>query len=236
MNKEEKIVHEYLKSKGFKLIKPEPDGNVPPDFSINGKIAVEVRRLNENYFVDGKAIGHYEEYHKLWDFMTHFLSDYKNENLQTSYGLSFGYERPIPKFAELKKILKTELDSFIKHPFSNEIIEITPSLTIRLYPKQTGGNNSIHLAASHDDNGGGAVLQIYISNIKYCIEEKANKIEEFRNNYSEWWLILVDRLIYTTTISNDIERIKKLIILPGVWKKLIILNPEANKPILTLSN
>ena len=27
----------------------EPDGNVPPDFAIDGSIAVEVRRLNQNY-------------------------------------------------------------------------------------------------------------------------------------------------------------------------------------------
>lgn len=236
MNIDEEIAYEYLKSKGFKSITPEPDGNVTPDFSIHGKIAIEVRRLNENYFTDGKAIGHYEEYIKLWEFMTHFLSKYKNENLQKGYWISFGYERPIPEFAELKKALKTNLDKIIKNPISNEANKIMPSFTIRLYPKQTSESNSLQLAASHDDNGGGAVLQIYFSNIKHCIEEKANKIEKYRNKYSEWWLILVDRIIYRTAESKDMERIKNSIKLPRIWKKLVILNPETKKSILTLSN
>jgi len=30
----------------------EPDGNTPPDFLVNGTIAVEVRRLNQNEIIE----------------------------------------------------------------------------------------------------------------------------------------------------------------------------------------
>jgi hypothetical protein len=50
MNSKEKIAQNYLVSLGFKDIVFEPDGNIPPDFAVEGKIAVEVRRLNQNYF------------------------------------------------------------------------------------------------------------------------------------------------------------------------------------------
>ena len=48
MDVTERQVFEYLSSKGFKNIAYEPDGNVPPDFLVDGRIAVEVRRLNEH--------------------------------------------------------------------------------------------------------------------------------------------------------------------------------------------
>ena len=40
---------EYLTYLGVKDIVFEPDGNVSPDFVVNGKIAIEVRRLNQHY-------------------------------------------------------------------------------------------------------------------------------------------------------------------------------------------
>ncbi len=234
MNTEEKTVYEYLKSEGFKLIQPEPDGKVPPDFSIDNNIAIEVRRLNENYFVGSKPIGYREEFYKIWDLLSHFLDDYKNPNLTTSYWLSYGFERPIPDFSNLKKNLKISLDCFINNPIHNDEIQVTPSFTIRLYPKQTEEKHSIVVASSHDDNGGGAVTQIYISNINYCIKEKTLKIDAFKSKYSEWWLILVDTLVYRV-LSNAMEHVKTNIELSDVWDKLIILDPESKKPTLVIS-
>ena len=48
MDESEKLANEYLASLGFKNVIFEPDGNVPPDFLANGRIAFEVRRLNQN--------------------------------------------------------------------------------------------------------------------------------------------------------------------------------------------
>jgi hypothetical protein len=48
MNESEKSVYEYLTSQGLGTVVYEPDGNVPPDFLVDGRIAVEVRRLNQN--------------------------------------------------------------------------------------------------------------------------------------------------------------------------------------------
>ena len=48
MDSSERIVLEYLFYRGFKSVVYEPDGNVPPDFLVNGRIAVEVRRLNQH--------------------------------------------------------------------------------------------------------------------------------------------------------------------------------------------
>ena len=49
MDESERIASEYLATLGFNDIQYEPDGNVPPDFVLNKTIAVEVRRLNQNF-------------------------------------------------------------------------------------------------------------------------------------------------------------------------------------------
>ena len=48
----ERLVQPYLESLNLGRIEHHPLGDVTPDFSIDGRIAVEVRRLNQN-FVDG---------------------------------------------------------------------------------------------------------------------------------------------------------------------------------------
>ncbi len=47
-NKEEQIIIDCLVGQGYTKIDYELDGNVPPDILLNDKIAVEVRRLNQN--------------------------------------------------------------------------------------------------------------------------------------------------------------------------------------------
>jgi len=51
MKQEEKIVKQYLLSQGYdeSQIDYEPDGNIPPDFVVDGRLAIEVRRLNQQY-------------------------------------------------------------------------------------------------------------------------------------------------------------------------------------------
>lgn len=48
MDDSENVAYEYLLSLGIGSVIYEPDGKVPPDFLVNGRIAVEVRRLNQN--------------------------------------------------------------------------------------------------------------------------------------------------------------------------------------------
>ena len=46
MNAAELIAEKYLQHIGHELVEFEPDGNVTPDFLVNKRVAVEVRRLN----------------------------------------------------------------------------------------------------------------------------------------------------------------------------------------------
>src|SRR2546426_401166 len=52
MDDSERTILESLQNQDLGDVVYEPDGNVPPDFLVNGRIAVEVRRLNENVETD----------------------------------------------------------------------------------------------------------------------------------------------------------------------------------------
>lgn len=56
MDESDALVGRYLKARGFTDVRYEPDGNVPPDFLADGRVAVEVRRLNQNHD-DGSGRG-----------------------------------------------------------------------------------------------------------------------------------------------------------------------------------
>jgi hypothetical protein len=57
MDASESLVRDFLLQRGYADIVYEPDGKVPPDFLIDGRIAVEVRRLNQSYETGSRMRG-----------------------------------------------------------------------------------------------------------------------------------------------------------------------------------
>jgi len=45
MDEAEMLSEAFLRSRGFKAVVYEPDGNIPPDFLCDTRVAVEVRRF-----------------------------------------------------------------------------------------------------------------------------------------------------------------------------------------------
>ncbi|WP_455757681.1 hypothetical protein [Sulfurimonas sp.] len=60
MNRQENFdelrAKQYLQTLKYKKLEYEPLGNVTPDFVIDNKIAIEVRRLNKNYISNEKLV------------------------------------------------------------------------------------------------------------------------------------------------------------------------------------
>jgi len=116
VNHSEKLVFEYLTAWGFSNIVYEPDGNVPPDFAIDGRIAVEVRRLNEN---EKTATGHrgLEEVSKP---LTALIKKAPVATGPPRYGISwfvsYSYRRPLPPWRQLDKVLREVLRKISEQP------------------------------------------------------------------------------------------------------------------------
>jgi hypothetical protein len=95
MDHSEAAIQKLLANMGFMNVTYEPDGNIPPDFAINGEIAVEVRRLNQN-FDDGSGMRGLEEISTpLWQKVT-CLVESIGATEGNSWFVLFRFSRPVP--------------------------------------------------------------------------------------------------------------------------------------------
>src|SRR2546428_10053599 len=87
----------------------EPHGNVPPDFLVNGRIAVEVRRLNENVETDEGHRGLEEISKPLNALVRKALAATGPPIYGTSRFVFYTYSRPLPAWRELDVLLRRAL-------------------------------------------------------------------------------------------------------------------------------
>jgi len=75
MDPTERLAKQYLESLALGPVDYEPDGNVPPDFLVDGRIAVEIRRLNQSHeHPDGTYEGLEQRWIPLWQRLRKHLS------------------------------------------------------------------------------------------------------------------------------------------------------------------
>jgi hypothetical protein len=217
MKESEKLALAYLTSRGHAEIDYEPDGNVPPDFLINGKIAVEVRRLNQNQLsAQGKAHGLETEEFALLRCVRAALRSIPHLKSKSSWFVLYTFSRPIPPLVGLKQRIVRTLSSFGGNEgepreyrlFSNFIIEVSPASDLHPDRYLLGGYSDL-------DQGGWLIPELE-RNINICIAEKTRKINRVRAKYSEWWLVLIDNIGFGR---------KEAIRIVHQWDKVIIVNP-----------
>jgi len=225
MNKEEIIVENILKKKYHTKIVFEPDGNIPPDFKIGNLIAVEVRRLNQNFFQENHVEGLEKLSIPMFDAFHEVLKSFGYQKSNISYYVGIFFMRPIDlDIYELKKLIKECLQSFLNNPdktfplslaITDEvdlIIQKAPSIKKYLFSPMGG----------MDKDSGGFVISMYINNIRHCIYEKSEKIKGHLNSYDEWWLYLVDRMLWDLD-TYDVKEITKNIQGIGNFDKVSII-------------
>lgn len=235
MNRDEKAAETYLISQIRETKIYEPDGNIPPDFSLGSSIGVEVRRLNQNYF-DGSTVEGLEQL----DFSIHkslrtVLTSYDKRYAGQSYWIGVQYERPFRgKTKKIKADMKKALDGFLEQgehtPCSlhvNENVELT------VFASRPVPNRIFRHAISSDDDSGGGVIQIYIDNITHCITEKTAKVKPHREGYCVWWLILVDNM-GMGLIADETDEVKSALLSLGAFTRVIVINHSGTECLLDM--
>lgn len=194
MNRDENVAVTYLKHLDLGDVEYEPDGNVPPDFLISDEIAVEVRRLNENYFDDEDSSGLEELTIPLLKSATQAFRSFDNQYDGESYFVGVEYDRPYePSSKETENNIKTVLDNFLRGDDEAPVVlSANDSLKIVIYPRSPKQGEVFRLAVSIDWDSGGWVVPVYAENINYCVFEKSTKIKDRVGEYEEWWLLLID--------------------------------------------
>lgn len=235
MDSSEKIANQYLLSQGFKDVVYEPDGNIPPDFLVDGRIAVEVRRLNQHHESNGKHRGLEEVSIPLRERMEKLLDSLGPPDSNGSWFVSFRYERPLDDWKHIEKNLKKFLTSFMNNKNrSQTTYKVSDKFDIQILKASNPHGTFFLLGGYSDHDSGGWLLNEIKKNFELCLEEKTRKIEKFKDKYPEWWLVLIDHIGYGLD-DFDRERFHDQVRVEHDWDKVILIDPRNHERALEIS-
>jgi hypothetical protein len=232
MDDSERLADQYLRSLGIGAVVYEPDGNIPPDFCIGGRIAVEVRRLNQNYeFSDGTRQGLEQLAIPLWKKFRTYLPSLGPSIDGECWYVGLDFRRPLEEWQALRPLIESKLRSFRAQPNRTQtVIQITRNLKIDLIRSGKDHGSFFLLGASSDDDSGGWVIGEVERNLRLCIAEKEKKIEPYRSRYPEWWLVLADHIDYSMD-PDDRPAFKSEVMptIPHRFRKIVLIDPRDHR-------
>lgn len=225
MDASEAIVEKLLMHMGFTSVVYEPDGNVPPDFLVDGQVAVEVRRLNQNYDSGSGIRGLEEVAIPLWQNIERLVHSL-GPPIGASWYVSFSFSRPIRPWKELMPKLKAALIDFQNRSTqASGIVYSNNGIELDVFRASKALQTYFRIGVSSDDQSGGFIVAEMISNIEHCINEKSRKISNVKSRYKEWWLVLPDH-IGLGLDDADRQQLLAHAKHPSGWDKVIIVNPS----------
>lgn len=196
MKAEERKAQHYLEGLNLGSVQFEPDGNVPPDFSVGASTAVEVRRLNQHYFGDDDATGLEELAIPMWTLLGEETREFDDWFDGRSYWVAAWFRRPIGgRRRETAKSVRESLEDFLNRGGqAPEELVVSNQLRLTVYSSVPVKGRVFRLAGGVDRDSGGWLVPMYVDNISHCIQEKSAKIARYEDRYDKWWLLLVDFL------------------------------------------
>lgn len=233
MDRAEELAKQYLSSQ-FSSVVFEPDGNIPPDFVVDGRIAVEVRRLNQNKTFGGKNRSLDEESIPLYHKVNKILESLGPPQDDATWFVMMRFARPIPKWKDLRKLIRSALEEKMRQPYEGVMeIEIVERFKVSIAKGSKIYKSHYLLGGASDLDSGGWLLAELEANIAFCAAEKAKKIAKYRHKYREWWLILVDQIAYAMdNFDRDLWGEKGLPM--HGWDKIVLLDPLEKNPALEI--
>lgn len=228
MDGSERLVEQYLHSLGYTDVIYEPDGNVTPDFLVNGRIAVEVRRLNQNYIpAQGKPYALEETEIPLWHGMERLLPSLGGPVNDSSWFVGLSFQRPHEPWKRLKPKIAAALQSFIQSPQQRKpyTIRVADNFALDLIPASTIHESAFIMGGSSDEDAGGFILGEIEKNLRICIAEKESKTAHHRHRYPEWWLVLPDFIGYGVDLEDHAAYRQTLSFLHD-WDKVVLIDPR----------
>lgn len=208
---------------GFASVVFEPNGkDKQPDFLLDGRIAVEVRRLNQITEQDGKNRGLEETFLPFWHGMQSLL-DQMGESDGESWWVTFSFSRPVESWTELKPRIKDALAEFKARPVRSNCVIFSSGQFWLDVAKASVVHSGFYVLAGSDGDSGGAIVAEVVRNAEICSAEKLGKIARHRSKYPEWWLLLVNQ--FSLKLDDlDKQQLKAHFKCPEGWDKLVIVN------------
>lgn len=223
-NREEQLVFDCLQKQGFTDVVFEPDGNVPPDLLVNGKIAVEVRRLNQNISSEAGYEGLEQTEYKVHSIVKGIMDSFPMVPDSNGVFVGYHFQRPLPPLNELKKVIKEILTQHLKDPLLKKEYSIGNNFELELFPASNKLNKFYKYGLSSDGDSGGFVIGLIHENLKIILEEKEGKVKNFKPRYPEWWIGLVDNVGYVMD-DYDLKQFYELPKLTTSFDRILIVSP-----------
>ncbi len=225
MDASEELAEKLLRHMGFQSVVYEPDGNVPPDFLVDGRIAVEVRRLNQNHDSGSGMRGLEETFIPLWqkiEKLAHSLGPANEE----SWFVFIRFSRPVPQWKSLEPKLRAALLAFAaKADRSSCVVYEENGFELEVARASQPLEHYFRMGGSSDQQSGGFIVAEMLENIAHCANEKLHKIAVAKSKYNEWWLVLPDHIGLGLS-SDDRQQFLAHAKRPAGWDKIVVVDPR----------
>ncbi|NTU74376.1 hypothetical protein HGB07_09680, partial [Candidatus Roizmanbacteria bacterium] len=224
MDTAEQCVERFLRWKGYSNVVFEPDGNIPPDFLINGQVAVEVRRLIQYESTTRKPKSVSENSIPLDKNLRKLLSNLGRPTKQQSWFVYVTFARPLDPWKKLEPKIRSWLEAFRDGPqTAGTDNDFGNGLTMKVF-RGLEQQSLFVLAGYSDQDSGGWITDQLEESLKFVIPEKSAKIAQYRSKYKEWWLVLTDQIGTGLDFAERAE-FKVRFTLQHDWDKIILVNP-----------
>ncbi|MEZ4942200.1 MAG: hypothetical protein R3D58_15085 [Saprospiraceae bacterium] len=223
-NREEQIIIDCLRLQGFEKIEYEPDGNIPPDILLNENIAIEVRRLNQNQSTESGFKGLEQDEYAIHGLLNKIFDGVSDETFERSAFVGYMFERPLPEKKVLKKKVKEILENHKPIIHEHREYKVSDVFNLRLMPSSKKLRKQFQFGMSSDEDSGGFVVGLIYENLKLIIKEKEEKVKNYRGNYPEWWLAVVDTIGYGLA-GIDLEQFHNLPKLEFQFDRILLVSP-----------
>lgn len=234
MNSDEKIAFEYLRSIGNGIPEYEPNGKIPPDFTLEDKIGVEVRRLNQNYFEGEKIEGIEQVSIKMKKILETCFESFNSKYIGETYFVVINYKRPIIDDSKtIKKGITSTLQRFLDNPLIfPATFKVNDKISFQFVKANKKYEKLFKLGITQDFNNGGWLTQLFVENVTFCVDEKSKKIDAHKEKYKEWWLLLVDH-IGLDMPKEDYDEIDFSKLSKGNFDKILIIYRHTYKELFS---
>lgn len=224
MDAAEQCVEQFLKWRGHASVVFEPDGNIPPDFLVDGRIAVEVRRLIQHESTTGKPRSVSEAAIPLEKNLKGLLGELGSPNQGKSWFVFVKFGRPVERWKTLEPRIRAWLEVFRDGPqTAGAESDFGSGLTMRVFRAQLRAHLFVPAGDSDQDSGGWITDELDKS-LRIVVPEKSAKIAHLRSKYAEWWLALTDH-IGPGLDAAERAQFKVTFSLTHDWNKIILVNP-----------
>lgn len=181
MRRSERIIYEHLLGLKIGAVVYEPDGQVPPDFLVDGRIAVEARRLNQHEIIGASHRGLEVTSIPLQSTVRKILREYGPAEGRDNWFVFYTFRRPLPPWKEVERLVRQGLQKFVAElDDPPENVQVASRLRLKFAKASKRHDDLFVLGGYSDHDAGGFVVADIIENVRLCIAEKQRKVEPCR--------------------------------------------------------